>query len=531
MFLYQKILLIITFYLGLTTFPNNINAEDSFYRRRIITQALDKLEGSYSFRSKQRSDFGQMYSDKNKSPSTAKVPEINSYPYARDNNNFNPWESSNFSEFRKSEYNKESSRGIYKTITQYFRPGNDLENERDFWINSFDYGLVIETDQKPRYYFEGLLPFYQKLDDYGDHHVWFTQGRVSGYSKIQNSYSLGLGYRKLIHDQTMIVGLNTFFDYRQFHRHYRAGYGLELLTHDFDFRANFYHALSGNRVFEDTIEVAVDGFDLEMGTPMPFISNLKLFGGYSHYYYDYNPNPRGWTMRLEYKPRPYLISSFEAMDRNDDDIFYRLDTRLTFNFFNYPGENSSYLSDSDYDFDSIINKDISSRIFERVEREFNVRYETYNNLNSGGGGGGNQVGNLKVVQMVSYFTGIPRICASCLDNNSNGLVDPGDGFEIDFLLTNNSNTTATGISFANATVSTGWSFEFNTSAVLPDAPPGGTSRTGDSTDLDLVIPGLTANGTSFTINADFTSDGDTQNLTFGPFVVGSISHNQTFNTL
>jgi hypothetical protein len=49
--------------------------------------------------------------------------------------------------------------------------------------------------------------------------------------------------------------------------------------------------------------------------------------------------------------------------------------------------------------------------------------------------------------------------------------------------------------------------------------------------MDLFIPGGTPNGTSFTITLDFTSDGQTFTVTFGPFVVGDIRDGDIINRL
>lgn len=136
--------------------------------------------------------------------------------------------------------------------------------------------------------------------------------------------------------------------------------------------------------------------------------------------------------------------------------------------------------------------------------------------------GGTTVGNISDVALVIRFN--PQV-NSTGDINGDGLLQAGEGTEIDFRLSNTSAVTATGVSFSNATTSNGWTFLANTSAVLGNVAPGNTVITDMGTDLDLNIPAGT-NGTQFSISLNFTSDGVTKALTFGPLTVGSITNGQ-----
>ena len=95
------------------------------------------------------------------------------------------------------------------------------------------------------------------------------------------------------------------------------------------------------------------------------------------------------------------------------------------------------------------------------------------------------------------------------DVNNDGLLQAGEGTEIDFKLENTSTSTAQNVSFSNATISTGWSFAYNTSSNLGNVLPGTTVITNMGSDMDLNIPAGT-NGTQFNISLDFTSDGVTR---------------------
>ncbi len=136
--------------------------------------------------------------------------------------------------------------------------------------------------------------------------------------------------------------------------------------------------------------------------------------------------------------------------------------------------------------------------------------------------GGTPVGNISNVSLVIRFNPNYNTLG---DLNSDGVLQAGEGTEIDFKMVNDGTATAQNVSFSNATISTGWSFAFNASANLGNVTAGSTVITDSGSDLDLNIPAGT-NGTQFTISLDFTSDGVTKNLTFKPLTVGSITNGQ-----
>jgi len=139
---------------------------------------------------------------------------------------------------------------------------------------------------------------------------------------------------------------------------------------------------------------------------------------------------------------------------------------------------------------------------------------------------GNSVGNLSDVALVIRSN--PQV-NTLGDLNGDGLLQEGEGTEIDFRLTNTGTATAVGVAFSNATISSGWNFAFNTGSVLGDVASGNTVITDMGSDLDLNIPAGT-NGMQFSISLDFTSDGVTKAMTFGPLTVGNITNGQVLTS-
>ena len=90
--------------------------------------------------------------------------------------------------------------------------------------------------------------------------------------------NIGLGIRKLLNDNTLLLGANTFYDQQLTETHKRVGVGAEAITSIFDLRGNYYNALSGRRTnSEGTIERALDGWDLRGDYHLPIDEDVNIF--------------------------------------------------------------------------------------------------------------------------------------------------------------------------------------------------------------------------------------------------------------
>jgi adhesin/invasin len=90
--------------------------------------------------------------------------------------------------------------------------------------------------------------------------------------------NLGFGIRKLLNNNTLLLGANTFYDHQLTESHERVGMGAEAITSIFDLRANYYNAISARRTnSEGTIERALDGWDLRGDYHLPIEQDINLF--------------------------------------------------------------------------------------------------------------------------------------------------------------------------------------------------------------------------------------------------------------
>ena len=256
------------------------------------------------------------------------------------------------------------------------------DNKIPEWLKRTSYGVSVETDQKPRIYLETVQPLYQSEDKVN---TFFTHDRISILDD-RGTYSAGLGYRKLMFDNALLAGVNSFFDYQDLHKHYRTGVGLEALTKTLEFRTNTYIHLSPERTVEDdlsgtTYEKVVDGLDVELGAPVPYFPWLKVFAQY--YYYDYKKfkDMTGNKLRLEIKPVKFIVCNLATYDDTKGDREYLMDARfsLAVDDFTLKSIFAAFKADNE----AFPDIDLKKRTLDRVERNFNIQVEKWKKNGNG----------------------------------------------------------------------------------------------------------------------------------------------------
>lgn len=131
-----------------------------------------------------------------------------------------------------------------------------------------------EGGKKPT---SGLLIVAPLSDEKDIFNTYFTQ--VSSiYQDNRTTLNLGLGYRKLSDDKTMLTGVNAFYDHEFPYNHGRTSLGFEARTSLWEVNANKYFAMTKWRTGRSGYEErALDGYDLEAGLPLPYMNWAMVF--------------------------------------------------------------------------------------------------------------------------------------------------------------------------------------------------------------------------------------------------------------
>ena len=98
------------------------------------------------------------------------------------------------------------------------------------------------------------------------------------YVDSRTTLNAGLGYRRLEFDNTLMLGVNAFYDHEFPYDHGRFSIGLEARTTVGEVNANIYKAnTEWRRGEDDNQERALDGWDVEAGLPLPYMNWATVF--------------------------------------------------------------------------------------------------------------------------------------------------------------------------------------------------------------------------------------------------------------
>ena len=103
----------------------------------------------------------------------------------------------------------------------------------------------------------------------------FFQGGIIA-TDDDDTLNLGLGQRWILNDGKVIAGLNLFYDNEWDAGHERVSVGGEVLTSVGDIRVNSYTALSDTETVNGAEETALDGMDMELALPLPYLPNTRI---------------------------------------------------------------------------------------------------------------------------------------------------------------------------------------------------------------------------------------------------------------
>ena len=154
---------------------------------------------------------------------------------------------------------------ITNSITSFVENSFESNKYLDFSINAQEY-------LKPTFSIMSVNEI-MKIDS----GTIFNQTSINTHDGDE-TINIGFGVRKLVNDNTLLLGANTFYDHQLTENHKRSGAGVEAITSIFDVRANYYNAISGRRTNAGgTIERALDGWDLRGDYHLPIDQDVNLF--------------------------------------------------------------------------------------------------------------------------------------------------------------------------------------------------------------------------------------------------------------
>ena len=164
-----------------------------------------------------------------------------------------------------------ATNGILSTLT------SDLtESLKKFEsVKYLDIKIDVKEHYNPAFSITNLNSLFES-----DTSAFFNQNTLT-HNKDEQTINFGLGYRKLLNDDKLLLGANIFYDYAFDDNHRRLGLGVEAISSLFDLRGNLYEAESDVVTLTDgSTEEALDGWDARLDYHIPVGFDLRVFGTY-----------------------------------------------------------------------------------------------------------------------------------------------------------------------------------------------------------------------------------------------------------
>ena len=164
------------------------------------------------------------------------------------------------------------------------------------WAKRIEFELDVRDGAKPRYSILTVQPIYQTPDKQDTWFVQASQLRYDLIDKYRDTTNIGLGYRRLLFDNSMLLGVNVFHDYEWTYEHRRYSIGGELKWAMLDFNGNWYRAITDYKTVDSsTSERALNGYDLELRSQVPYLPWMQIGARKYHWDSELSDDIKGWS--------------------------------------------------------------------------------------------------------------------------------------------------------------------------------------------------------------------------------------------
>jgi len=289
------------------------------------------------------------------------------------------------------------------------------------WTIYFHPGIRFGTDDRVIGFYDVVVPVYLS-----DTSMLFVNPRFSHDSMDGHEWNLGGGYRHILWNDQLMLGVNAYYDIKKHGDSGKYfdqwGMGLEAMGEFDDVlasvgglgltgRFNFYVPLSGSKsgvgtggagagggytfsslgIYTDigggggTVYEPLAGLDYEMGVRIPYLSNyveIWAYAGGYHYQGRESGHLDGFCGRIEVIPADFLALDFEYRNDNwnGDELYGEVKVEVPFSIGNLVrGENPFEGLGSRFGG----SRDLHERMVEPVRRDIDIKIETI--TRTGGG--------------------------------------------------------------------------------------------------------------------------------------------------
>jgi len=241
------------------------------------------------------------------------------------------------------------------------------------WAKRIEVQFDLETEQKPVYSIRTVQPLYQSADKVNTFFTQLRYARHTDFNLRRHTSNIGLGYRRLLMDNTLMLGANVHYDREWRRSHSRLGVGLEARWSGADIFLNRYQGLSSERTVSSTLkEDIMDGWDIQTLFQVPYVPSTRVMVTGSRWKKAAKNHINGWRAGIESDLTPFTQISLGASDEDNlDDTEFFVNFRISLG--GYGHKRPTLLSDTPISHAAWEMRDMSNYTLDRIRREENIR--------------------------------------------------------------------------------------------------------------------------------------------------------------
>ena len=226
--------------------------------------------------------------------------------------------------------------------------------------------IDLRENNKPDYSILGVREILEL--DSGNIFTQFSLFNTEQNNSERMIGNLGIGSRKLLNNDTLMIGMNAFIDQDFNESHKRGSFGFEVRNSVLDFNGNMYRSLQ-----DTTKEIILDGWDYRLAGQVPYVHWSKLF--INGYEWDgvLREDIKGMKIGSEMVLTPISILELAYDDKDkkglEDEWYAKIQ-------FIYPPKNNGPTAlDGISDLAWKENKDMSGELLSKVQRNNKIMIE------------------------------------------------------------------------------------------------------------------------------------------------------------
>ena len=271
---------------------------------------------------------------------------------------------------------EQAALGLVDASLDYLLPG--IGEDAPDWMKRIELEWQVRENFAPEYAITTVQPLWETEDLLDTVFTQLSLRRYELFGRDRDVANIGLGYRRLLFNDTVLIGANSFYDYEFDINHQRSSFGFEAKWAGLDFSTNKYWGLSKAHTADQSQgieEEPLDGHDIELTGQVPYLPWARVTG--RRYWWKTktaSEDIKGWEASINMdlfqnlQVEAGVNSDNFIKDNNNHEVFMM--TRFHFNF-NRPVATSTQVVSKD----PWLMRDMKDYRFDKVKRENKIIVE------------------------------------------------------------------------------------------------------------------------------------------------------------